>query len=115
VHEYSIMSALIGRVRAESQARGAGRVRSVSVRIGELSGVDPVLLATAYEICREGSVCDGASLEIRRVPAVWSCPKCDRVIADGAPLHCGSCAVGATLVQGGEIVLERIEMEVPDV
>jgi hydrogenase nickel incorporation protein HypA/HybF len=115
VHEYSIMSALLGRVRAESQARGAGRVHRVSVRIGELSGVDPGLLATAYEICREGSICADASLEIRRVSAVWSCPQCGWVIAEGAPLRCESCAVGATLAQGDEIVLERIEMEVPDV
>jgi hydrogenase nickel incorporation protein HypA/HybF len=115
VHEYSIVSALMGRVCAENQVRGSGRVLRVWVRIGELSGVDPDLLATAYENCRKGSICAGASLEICRVPAMWSCPSCGDPIACGAPLRCGRCAAAATLVQGDEIVLDRIEMEVPDV
>jgi hydrogenase nickel incorporation protein HypA/HybF len=87
----------------------------VSVRIGELSGVDPDLLAHAYETRRPGSICAEALLEIRRVPAVWSCPDCGRRIADGARLRCDGCASAATLAQGDEIVLDRIEMEVPDV
>ncbi len=68
MHEYSIVGALIDRVNAESQARAATRVLRLSVRIGDASGVDAGLLATAYETFREGSVCADAPLEIRRVP-----------------------------------------------
>jgi len=41
--------------------------------------------------------------------------KCDQLIARGAVLQCSTCARPARLVDGGEIILERIELEVPDV
>lgn len=115
VHEYSIVEALIDRVRLESQGRGGGRVVRIWVRIGELSGVDPDLLATAYETFRERSVCADAPLQIRRVPAHWSCTRCGGEIAAGGVLRCRTCSAPARLSEGDEIVLDRIEMEVPDV
>jgi len=115
VHEYSIVEALIDRVRAETEARGGSRVVRLWVRIGEMSGVDPDLLATAYETFRERSVCADAALEVRRVPARWSCPRCGACIAAGEALRCRSCSTPARLSEGDEIVLDRIEMEVPDV
>jgi len=115
VHEYAIVGALIDRVRAEAEGRGPCRVVRVWVRIGDVSGVDADLLATAYETFRQGSICAGAPLEIRRVPGRWSCPRCGARIEPGAPLRCEDCATPAALAEGDEIVLDRIEMEVPDV
>ncbi len=115
MHEYSIVSALIDRVDAEARARNAGRVHKVHVCIGELAGVEVELLATAFTTFRPTTICADADLEIRRAPARWSCPKCSRTLAAGARLRCPDCAVPARLTEGDEIVLERIEMEVPDV
>jgi hydrogenase nickel incorporation protein HypA/HybF len=115
MHEYSIVEALIDRVRAESEAHGGSHVVRLWVRIGEMSGVDPGLLATAYETFRERSVCADAALEIRRVPARWSCPRCASDVPPGHALRCTSCSTPARLSEGDEIVLDRIEMEVPDV
>ncbi len=116
MHEYSIVQALLDRVRAETEPRGpACRVVRVHVRIGDASGVDPDLLAKAYDTFRERSLCAGAPLEIRRVPAEWSCPRCGAAIEKGAALRCRACSAPARLVQGDEIFLDRIEMEVPDV
>lgn len=115
MHEYSIVESLLERARVETEARGGRRVTRLHVRIGEVSGVDPDLLATAYETFRERSLCADAPLDIRRVPAAWSCPRCCAPIPAGAVLRCPECAVPAQLVEGDEIVLDRIEMEVPDV
>jgi len=115
VHEYSIVQALLERATAEAQGRGASYVVSLRVRLGELSGVDADLLAKAFDTFRERSVCDGATLAIVRSPAVYRCPRCGERIERGAILRCTSCAVPARLVEGDELVLERIEMEVPDV
>jgi len=49
------------------------------------------------------------------VPAVWRCSRCDQPIAAGAVLRCPSCGRPARLASGDGIILERIEMEVPDV
>ncbi len=115
MHEYSIVQSLVNRVEAEAAARGATAVRALTVRIGELSGVEPVLLKTAFDTFVECSICAGAALTIIRVPVDWVCPRCERPIEQGAFLQCPECAVPATLRGGDEIILERIEMEVPDV
>ena len=113
MHEYSIVQALVERVAAEAQARQATSVQRLSIRIGELSGVEPELLTTAYETFRERTICEGAALDLQMVAARWECPDCGRVIGRGDRLTCPVCAVPAHLVQGDEIMLDRIEMEVP--
>jgi hydrogenase nickel incorporation protein HypA/HybF len=112
VHEYSIVQALLEQVEREAAARGAVAVRRLAVSIGELSGVEADLLASAYDVFRARSVCEGAELEIRRVAARWACPSCARSIARGEVLCCPFCGVPAQLAGGDEIVLDRIEMEV---
>ncbi len=114
MHEYSLVQALVDRVGVEAQSRRAVAVHRVVVSVGELSGVDPELLATAYQTFRAGTGCERAELEIRRVEAAWACPACSRRLPRGAPLACPECGRPAELPPGAdEILLERIEMEVP--
>lgn len=115
MHEYSIVGALVDRVADEARRAGAARVTRLHVRIGELAGVDPGLLTTAFETFRGRTVCSEAELVVSSADATWSCPKCGVAIARGARLQCVDCGVAARLTRGDEIVLERIEMEVPDV
>ncbi|MGH9366813.1 MAG: hydrogenase maturation nickel metallochaperone HypA [Thermoanaerobaculia bacterium] len=112
LHEYSIVAALLERVEELARERRARAVHGVLVSIGELSGVEPDLLATAYATFRERTVCEGAKLTILPVAARWDCPECRRGIPRGAILACSRCGVPARLCAGDEIVLERIEMEV---
>jgi hydrogenase nickel incorporation protein HypA/HybF len=113
MHEYSIVQALLERVASEARARNAIAVRRLSVKIGELSGVEASLLKSAYELFREGTLCDGAPLEIEAIPVRWDCPECGRAIARGEILRCPACAAPARLAGGDEILLQQIEMEVP--
>jgi hydrogenase nickel incorporation protein HypA/HybF len=112
MHEFSIVQALVDRVEEEARARGATKVRLVAVRIGELSGVEAELLERAYGVYRDRTVCDGAALEIRRVEARWTCPRCRAELARGGPRRCSACGTPGRLAEGDEIVLDRIEMEV---
>jgi hydrogenase nickel incorporation protein HypA/HybF len=114
MHEYSLVEALVTRVEQEARRRHALRIHRVSVRIGELSGVDPELFQTAYETFREGTMCAAAPLALTRLEASWSCPACARPIARGAILRCSACDVPARLDDGGDaLTLDGIEMEVP--
>jgi hydrogenase nickel incorporation protein HypA/HybF len=112
MHEYSVVSALVDRVEQEARARRAVAVHRLSVRIGELSGVEPELFATAFEMCREGTVCARAELRITRSAVAWECPQCGSAIQAGAILQCPACARPARLRCGDEIMLDQIEMEV---
>jgi hydrogenase nickel incorporation protein HypA/HybF len=112
MHEFSIVQSLVDRVEAEARVRGATKVRRVSVRIGELSGVEAELLERAYDVYRERTICHDAALEIRRVPAKWTCPRCAADLARLGPRRCAACGTAARLAEGDDIVLEQIEMEV---
>jgi hydrogenase nickel incorporation protein HypA/HybF len=114
MHEYSLMTALMERVEEEASSRRALAVHRVTVRIGELSGVEPDLLASAFDIVRAGTICAGAELSIERVAARWVCPDCGQAIdpSKGGP-RCGPCGRPAGLAAGDEILLGQIELEVP--
>lgn len=114
MHEYSIGRALIDRVEAEAAARGAAAVRSVSVRIGELSGVDVALLETAYRTLAAGTMCERSAIEVATVPARWACRVCGREVGPRGPLRCARCDGPVALQQGDEILLERIELDVEE-
>jgi hydrogenase nickel incorporation protein HypA/HybF len=114
MHEYSLVEALVRRVEEEARRRSALAVHAVRVRVGELSGVDPDLFRTAYETFRAGTLCADAALEVRRVAATWSCPRCHAPIPRGAVLRCGACAEPAQLDEGSDaLTLDAIDMEVP--
>jgi hydrogenase nickel incorporation protein HypA/HybF len=115
MHEYSIVASLIERVEREAAAHRGARVHRLHVKLGELSGVEIELLKTAFDTFRERTICEGAELAVDRVPAAWACPACDRRVERGAILRCDVCGRAARMIRGDEIVLERIEMEAPDV
>ncbi len=113
MHEYSLVQALLTRVENEAKNRHATAVHRVAVRIGPLAGVEPVLFATAFDHLIQGSICDGAALEIQREATEWRCMSCDAVIPEGEVLACPACGWPARLAGGDALTLERIELEVP--
>lgn len=114
MHEYSIVAALVERVEREVHLHPDAIVRRLHVRIGELAGVEIELLRTAFETFRAKTICDGTDLEVDRVAARWQCPSCGRPI-ERPPPRCLACNRPARLAAGDEIILDQIELEVPDV
>jgi hydrogenase nickel incorporation protein HypA/HybF len=115
MHEYSLVRSLLDRVAVEAQTRQAVSVRRLSLRVGELAGVNVELLHAAYEMCRPGTLCANAPLEVASVPARWTCDWCAADVPDHGPRRCGRCGRPARLAAGDDLVLERIELEVDDV
>ncbi len=115
MHEYSIVQALLAQVTAEARNHGATAVRRVEISIGELAGVEPDLLETAFEYFRERTICTKAELVSRRIAAAWACRVCGRERRQQSYLRCERCARPFDLVRGDEIILDKIDMEVPDV
>jgi hydrogenase nickel incorporation protein HypA/HybF len=113
VHEYGLVQSLIERVEEEARKRGARSVRRLRVRLGDLAGVDGALLNAAWETFRERTLCSGAPLELVPVPARWECPRCHAPVKRGAILRCPACSSPARLAEGDDLILERIEIDVP--
>jgi len=79
VHEMSIASAIHHSCREELARRGGGRLLEVRVAIGELSAVEPRLLAFAWEAVVSGGIDEGARLEIEWHPVRQCCPDCGEI------------------------------------
>lgn len=115
MHEFSVARALMQTVERRVAAHGATAVHRVCLRVGEASGIEVDLLRSAFELVRERTPCASAVLEIDTVPAVWTCPQCDRRLPRDVPLRCPRCREPARLVSGDEILLSRLELEVDHV
>ncbi|MEU6478661.1 hydrogenase maturation nickel metallochaperone HypA [Streptomyces sp. NPDC047017] len=85
MHELSIATAIVERAEEVALAEGAGAVRAVTVRVGELSGVVPDALDFAFEVAREGTALAGARLVVEQVTAHAYCDPCAAEFAVGMP------------------------------
>lgn len=112
MHEYSLVQAMFDRIDETARAHAAQRVRRVRVRVGQAAGVEIALFRTAYELCREGTMCAEAEMDIEEVPERWECPKGHGPLAPGTGLRCAECGSPARLTSGDEIILDRLELEV---
>ncbi len=113
MHELAVCQALLEQVAAVSAKHGGARVRAVTVRIGPLSGVEPRLLADAYDMACAGSAAGGSRLEIEAAPVRVRCRVC-AAETDVLPnrLVCGGCGAWQTdLVSGDELMLMRVTLD----
>ena len=110
MHELSITQGIIE--ICESHA-GGRRVVSIDVEIGELSSVVPDAVAFCFEACSQGTMLQGASINIIRIPGRGHCLKCDAetpltAIFDACQ-RCGRFQV--TVVSGEELRVREIEVD----
>ena len=116
VHELSVCQALLAQVVEIATDRGASAVLRITVEVGPLSGVEPGLLASAFEIVRAGSCAAGAILLIETTAITISCLICGAE-SQTAPnrLLCATCGGYRTRVVGGdELRLRGVELRVPE-
>lgn len=117
MHELSLAMSILEIVEQEieGRARGAnkGRVPSLTVRIGSLSGVEPEALSFAWEVARGQGPCRDAALLIERVPAKAVCDRCGVAFPlDEGDGECASCGpIGFRVVEGQEVEVTRIVWE----
>lgn len=63
MHEFSIVSSLIELVEGHAGDNNAVRVLTVTIEVGDLSGVEPELFARAFQTFTScGGILDGARL-----------------------------------------------------
>lgn len=116
MHELSVCRALIAQVEKAARQHGAAGVKTVRVRIGPLSGVEPGLLEQAFPLASRGTVAEGAQLAIERPPVRVRCQNCG-ADSDAAPnrLLCRECGSPRTrLASGDEMLLTGVELKLPD-
>jgi hydrogenase nickel incorporation protein HypA/HybF len=113
VHELSLVASVFEVLEDKAREHGAARVTRVVLKIGRMSGVVPDLIESAFEVYKKGSLADGASLEIVEVPVKVRCPDCGgEAVREEADFSCAGCGSRRIeIVEGRELVVERIELE----
>jgi hydrogenase nickel incorporation protein HypA/HybF len=109
MHELSLSRAI---VETATRHAGARRVVLVSVTIGALRQVAPKSLTFYFEIVARGTVCEGAVLEARLLPARMRCACGEEWELQETSFRCPACGGGQTsILDGDQLSVDSIEVE----
>jgi hydrogenase nickel incorporation protein HypA/HybF len=71
-----LMQSALDIVLRETAMQGASRVHRITLRIGQLAGVEPDALRFAFDAVVDGTSAEEAKLAIEEVPIVCYCETC---------------------------------------
>jgi len=107
MNELSIVHGLLKDLQDESKKHGVSRVSRVHIRIGSLCTIVPEALTFAFETASEGTVAEGAEVNVGVVPARGRCDKCNiefDLDMDTSMFVCPQCGrTAAELISGREV------------
>ena len=113
MHEMSLCEGVLQVLQKEAQTQHFVRVKKVWLEIGELSSVEVEAMRFCFDAVMQGSLADGAALEIVRAPGQAWCMQCAETVNvkqrfDECP-HCGSYQLQVT--SGDEMKIKELEVE----
>jgi hydrogenase nickel incorporation protein HypA/HybF len=113
MHEMSLIRSLLAQVRELVKEHGGGIVRGIRVQVGPLSGVEPLLLASAWTHLRGAAALGEATLDVEQVPLEAVCRTCDNVFQPVRfCFRCPTCRGTETdVVRGDGVVLHSIVLD----
>ncbi len=112
MHEVGIMENTLAMAVKRAAEEGAHRIHRLTMRIGPLSGVVPEALEFAFVVLRRGTIAEGATLAVERVPIVCFCSACRLEFqAEDLFCECPRCHTpSAEVHQGRELELASLEV-----
>ncbi|AFY99565.1 hydrogenase maturation nickel metallochaperone HypA [Calothrix sp. PCC 6303] len=109
MHELGITQNIIAIV---SEHAGEKKVQRVLLEIGKLSVILPDAIRFCFDICSQGTVVEGAKLEIQEVTGLALCRKCGANIILEKPFgRCGCGSQELDIIAGEELKIKEIEVE----
>lgn len=113
MHEMSIAQSLMEILREEMGKHDARVLKSVHLKIGQLSAIVPEALSFCFQVMAEGTEMEGAKLVMDLIPLRGSCPECRKEfeIADyhfSCP-DCGSSRIET--IAGQDLAVVDMEVE----
>jgi len=109
MHEIGITQNVVAIVA--EYANGA-KVRRVLLEIGKLSAIMPDAVSFCFDVCSQGTVLEGATLEILQIPGLAKCRQCGTEIPLEKPFGVCSCgSLQLDLIAGEELKIKEIEVD----
>ena len=115
MHETSLVRSMIRQVRQLVARHGGGQVSEVLLEVGPLSGVEPLLLQSAWSEQTTETEFASTVLAIDEVPLTVHCDACDHEFESvDLNFRCPRCQSGETHVVRGEgLLLQSITLDQP--
>ncbi len=116
MHELGIMTGVMDAVETSAKEAGATKVLKISLSVGEMTEAIEDALRFAFDVLIEGTMCEGAELEIAMVKPKSRCHECGAEYEhDRFHMLCPECGGFATeLIAGRELQIDSIEVDIPD-
>ncbi len=112
MHEWSVMASALEIALEQTRRQGASSIHSLTLRIGELSGVVPEALTFAFKSLVVGTAAEGARLVVETVPVLCHCLRCGGQFHPTDVIYqCPSCGqISADVRRGRELELASLEV-----
>jgi hydrogenase nickel incorporation protein HypA/HybF len=115
MHELAVTEAILKVVLKHAMMNGAGRVVTISLRIGELTDLADEWLQRYFEYLSRDTIAAGAQIHIERVPIIFRCEGCGKDfpvrLGEMKNIACPACdSAKATLLSGREFTVRQIEV-----
>jgi hydrogenase nickel incorporation protein HypA/HybF len=108
MHEFGITQEIVAIV--SEHARGA-KVRRVVLEIGKLTALLPDAVEFCFDLCTEGTVAQGAKLEIIAIPGRARCRQCGNEMSLDQPWSLCPCGnPDLEWLAGEELRIKEIEV-----
>jgi hydrogenase nickel incorporation protein HypA/HybF len=113
MHETSLVQSLLTQVITILHGHPGSRVESIRVEIGPLSGVEPLLISSAFDRLVEATPCRGAALRIEQIDLTARCRDCgSEFVVPQFHFVCTSCASNrVTILRGDEFRLLDVTID----
>jgi hydrogenase nickel incorporation protein HypA/HybF len=112
MHEMSLMQSALNIAFALARDSQASRIKRMSLRVGDLSGVVPEALRMAFQASTPGTAAEGADLVLEEVHVECRCQACGAEFRpDDVVYACPCCGEISSCVQQGR-ELELVSLEV---
>lgn len=115
MHELSIAEEILTTLEQARGKEGFGEIRVLRLRVGAISGIDPVALDFALQSLAPGSPLEASQIEIHVAPGSAYCSNCRvRVAIDFRMSPCPQCGHHPLEdLEGVDLVIQDLEIE-PD-
>jgi hydrogenase nickel incorporation protein HypA/HybF len=113
LHELPITKSLLDIIKTKAVEVNAGKVDSVKVVVGELSGVEKDCLAFYFDILKKDYGLDDTRLIVEVVPSQVVCRDCNKkFVPQNLPWACPDCSgLNLTIQNGDECYIESMEVD----
>ncbi len=112
MHEYTIVSSLIELCEKEAKKLNTNKIKTVTLQIGKLSGIETHFLKNSFDFFKKNTICHNAELVIKDIDVKIHCKNCNHnSIISKNNFFCPICNSKETeIVQGQEMIIESLEI-----